>query len=64
MPFFEVVAIKMTAALQLQNCSRRLAQCIQGRQKPSWRWGDVTCSQGYLTYAHHGTGNQLAISLG
>ena len=28
MPFFEVVGIKMTAALQLQNCSRRLAHTM------------------------------------
>ena len=34
-------------------------QCIQERQKPSWGRCDVTCSQGYFTYANHVIGKQL-----
>ena len=49
---------KLAAPLQLRTVPGILPiQCIQERQKPSWRWCDVTCSQGYFTYAHHGIGN-------
>ena len=40
-----------------------LIQCIQERQKPSWRRCDVACLQGYFTYAHHGIEKQLGVSL-
>ena len=39
-------------------------QCIQKRHESSWRWCNVTCSQGYPTHVHYRTGKQLGVSLG
>ena len=62
-----VVAIQET---KIDYCNFRITsgnlpiQCIQKRQESSWRWYNVTCSQGYPTHAHYRTGKQLGVSLG